>query len=148
MPIYNWQAMAQNGYQWWLKRLHKNISWFNLLRLDHFRAFCNYWEVDASEETAVNGEWKTGPGSEFLNKVKTEFPEMPFIAEDLGDVSDEVFKLRDEFELSGMKVLQFAFGADMPISQHIPHQYAKNFIVYTGTHDNNTTRGWFKNDLT
>ncbi|HTN19444.1 MAG TPA: malto-oligosyltrehalose synthase [Pelobium sp.] len=148
MPVYNWEAMAKDEYKWWINRIGKNLSWFNLLRLDHFRAFYNYWQVNGTESTAVNGEWRMAPGLDFLNEVKAKFPEMPFIAEDLGDVSSEIFDLRDEFDLAGMKVLQFAFGEDMPVSAYIPHQHSANFIVYTGTHDNNTIKGWFKNDLT
>lgn len=147
MPVYNWSVMEDCGYHWWLNRIRKNLSWFNLLRLDHFRAFYNYWEVEATEKTAVNGEWHLGPAAKLLNKIKAEFPEMPFIAEDLGAVTEEVFDLRDDFGLAGMKVLQFAFNEEMPFSAHIPHQHATNFIVYTATHDNNTTKGWFKNGL-
>ncbi|HEX7367300.1 MAG TPA: 4-alpha-glucanotransferase, partial [Pelobium sp.] len=147
MPVYNWEALQKDGFKWWLNRIAKNLEWFNLLRLDHFRAFYNFWEVDASESTAVNGKWNFAPGAELLQLLSKSFPEMPFIAEDLGDVQQEVFKLRDEFSLPGMKVLQFAFGADMPVSPHILHHHSPNFIVYTGTHDNNTTRGWYNQDL-
>jgi 4-alpha-glucanotransferase len=120
---------------------------YDLLRLDHFRAFSSYWEVPAEEATAIHGEWINGPGSAFFRAMQEEFQKLPFVAEDLGDISDDVYELRDEFDMPGMKVLQFAFGEDMPVSIHIPHQYTTdNCIVYTGTHDNNTTKGWYKNE--
>ncbi len=147
MPVYKWPVLKKQYYAWWMLRLSQNMRWFNLLRLDHFRAFYDYWEVPGGERTAVNGCWCSGPGADFFKAVEAEFPHLPFIAEDLGQVSPEIFHLRDEFKLPGMKVLQFAFGADMAGSTHIPHQYERNFVVYTGTHDNNTTKGWFKNDL-
>jgi malto-oligosyltrehalose synthase/4-alpha-glucanotransferase len=147
MPIYKWDVMAEDGYVWWKQRLRKNLELYDLLRLDHFRAFASYWEVPAEETTAINGEWVTGPGSAFFTAMEEEFGKLPFVAEDLGEITDDVYALRDEFEMPGMKVLQFAFGDDMSSSIHIPHQYAsENCLVYTGTHDNNTTKGWFKNE--
>jgi malto-oligosyltrehalose synthase/4-alpha-glucanotransferase len=147
MPIYRWDVMAGDNYAWWKKRLRKNMELYDLLRLDHFRAFSSYWEVPAEETTAIQGEWIPGPASAFFKAMLEEFKRLPFVAEDLGDISDEVYELRDEFQMPGMKVLQFAFGDDMPLSIHIPHQYTTdNCIVYTGTHDNNTTKGWFKNE--
>jgi len=147
MPVYNWERMKSDGYQWWIRRIRKNMELYDLLRLDHFRAFYDYWEVPAGESTAVNGTWKMGPGSDFFTALTREFPEMPFVAEDLGEISEGVYELRDEFKLPGMKVLQFAFGADIGYTDHIPHNYTSdNFIVYTGTHDNNTTRGWYETD--
>jgi malto-oligosyltrehalose synthase/4-alpha-glucanotransferase len=144
MPVFNWDVLKERNYDWWLTRIKRNRELFDIIRIDHFRAFAAYWDVPAAESTARNGEWKQGPGSDFFAVVKNTFGELPFIAEDLGDVDDTVFNLRDEFSLPGMKVLQFAFGNDMPQSVHIPHNHSKNFIVYTGTHDNNTTRGWYK----
>jgi malto-oligosyltrehalose synthase/4-alpha-glucanotransferase len=147
MPVYRWDVMAQQDFGWWKQRLRKNMELYDLLRLDHFRAFSSYWEVPAEETTAINGEWLDGPGTAFFTAIKQEFGNLPFIAEDLGDVTDEVFELRDEFAMPGMKVLQFAFGEDMATSIHIPHRYtSENCIVYTGTHDNNTTKGWYKNE--
>jgi malto-oligosyltrehalose synthase/4-alpha-glucanotransferase len=147
MPIYRWDVMEQDDFAWWKNRLRKNMELFDLLRLDHFRAFSSYWEVPADETTAINGDWIPGPASSFFRAMQDEFGELPFVAEDLGDISDEVYALRDEFNMPGMKVLQFAFGDDMPVSIHIPHQYnTENCVVYTGTHDNNTTRGWYKNE--
>ncbi len=144
MPVFKWDVLQERKYDWWIDRIKRNIELFDLVRIDHFRAFAAYWEVPAGASTAKNGQWKPGPGSDFFTAVKEAFGELPFIAEDLGDVDDTVFALRDEFALPGMKVLQFAFGNDLPQSVHIPHNHSKNFIVYTGTHDNNTTRGWYK----
>jgi malto-oligosyltrehalose synthase/4-alpha-glucanotransferase len=147
MPIYRWDVMAGDNYTWWKKRLKKNMELYDLLRLDHFRAFSSYWEVPAGEETAKKGEWVPGPASAFFTAMQEEFQRLPFVAEDLGEISDDVYELRDAFEMPGMKVLQFAFGEDMPYSIHIPHQYSTdNCVVYTGTHDNNTTKGWYKNE--
>ncbi|HEY1020815.1 MAG TPA: malto-oligosyltrehalose synthase [Flavisolibacter sp.] len=146
MPVFNWEAMKKNGYAWWIERLRKNIELFDLVRLDHFRAFAAYWEVAEGEQTARNGKWITGPGAEFFQAVEMALGDLPFVAEDLGDIDADVLHLRDAFRLPGMKVLQFAFGGDMPQSDYIPHNYEKNFLVYTGTHDNNTTVGWFRTE--
>ncbi|WAC13606.1 malto-oligosyltrehalose synthase [Dyadobacter pollutisoli] len=144
MPVFNWEALQAQDYQWWVARLAKNIELFDLIRLDHFRAFADYWQVPGGEKTAVNGEWKLGPDEAFFTKMHETFGNLPFIAEDLGEVSPEVFKLRDKFSLPGMKVLQFAFDENMPQSDHIAHNFSPNFIAYTGTHDNNTVKGWFR----
>ncbi|WDF54032.1 malto-oligosyltrehalose synthase [Mucilaginibacter sp. KACC 22063] len=147
MPVYRWDILKQNGYQWWISRLQKNMELFDLLRLDHFRAFSAFWQVPAGETTARNGKWVQGPAGDFFNAVKQALGNLPFVAEDLGDIDEPVFTLRDEFALPGMKVLQFAFGDTMPQSLYIPHNYQPNFFVYTGTHDNNTTIGWFNQDV-
>ncbi len=144
MPVFKWDVLKERKYDWWIQRLKRNIELFDMVRIDHFRAFAAYWNVPANASTAKNGEWKPGPGSDFFKVVEEVLGELPLIAEDLGDVDETVFNLRDEFNLPGMKVLQFAFGNDMPASVHIPHNHNSNFIVYTGTHDNNTTRGWYK----
>jgi malto-oligosyltrehalose synthase/4-alpha-glucanotransferase len=147
MPIYRWDVMAEDNYSWWQRRLKKNMELYDLLRLDHFRAFSSYWEVPAAEKTAIKGTWVDGPGAAFFEAMKNALGKLPFVAEDLGDINDEVYELRDQFEMPGMKVLQFAFGDDMPFSIHIPHQYSTdNCVVYTGTHDNNTTKGWYKTE--
>jgi 4-alpha-glucanotransferase len=146
MPVFRWDELKKDGYKWWIQRLKKNLELYDVLRLDHFRAFSAYWEVPASEKTAINGQWKQGPGADFFTAVQKDLGELPFIAEDLGDIDDKVYLLRDRFKLPGMKVLQFAFGDDMPQSQYTPHNYSENFIVYTGTHDNNTSKGWFLKD--
>lgn len=147
MPVFKWEVLKERNYDWWITRLKKNIELFDIVRLDHFRAFDAYWEVPAGENTAKNGQWKACPGKDFFETVKKELGELPFIAEDLGEITDSVYQLRDAFHLAGMKVLQFAFGGDMPHSPHIPHHHDANFIVYTGTHDNNTTVGWYRTEV-
>ena len=146
MPVFKWDVLKTSAYGWWIERLKSNRRLFDLIRLDHFRGFSDYWEVNASETTAKYGEWKAGPGSDFLRAVREALGELPFVAEDLGDIDEPVLQLRDEFNLPGMKVLQFGFGDDVGESEHIPHNYEQNFIVYPGTHDNNTTRGWFRTE--
>lgn len=146
MPTFNWERMKEDGYQWWIQRLRKNMELFDITRLDHFRAFEAYWKVPAGEETAKNGTWVQGPASDFFKAMQKEFGALPFVAEDLGDINEAVLNLRDESNLPGMKVLQFAFGDDMSQSDYIPHNYEKNFLVYTGTHDNNTTVGWWRTE--
>ena len=146
MPTYNWTANKKENYNWWISRLKKNMELYDILRLDHFRAFAGYWEVAATEETAKNGKWLEGPGKDFFDAVEKELGKLPFVAEDLGDYMDDVYKLRDEVNLPGMKVLQFAFGDYSPTSVDAPHNYSENTIVYTGTHDNNTIVGWYKDE--
>lgn len=147
MPVFNWSALKKQHYKWWLQRLSHNQKLFDLVRLDHFRAFSSYWEVGTDETTAINGSWQEGPGKHFFNKIKDTFGELPFLAEDLGDINDAVHELREAYDMPGMKVLQFSFGEDMPTSSYIPHHHTPNFFVYTGTHDNNTTLGWYAHDL-
>jgi len=144
MPTYDWKKLKENKYDWWIQRIKKNIELFDLVRIDHFRGLSSYWEVSALEKTAVNGQWLKGPGTDFLNAIHKEFPEMPFIAEDLGDVDQAVYDLRDKYNLPGMHIVQFGFGKDMAKSVHAPHNYTTNSVVYTGTHDNNTVKGWWK----
>lgn len=144
MPVFNWDVLKKQGYNWWVDRIKKNMELFDLLRLDHFRAFANYWEIPFGEETAINGEWKPGPGIDFFKTLEEQVGHLPFIAEDLGEIDQQVFDLRDKLILPGMKILQFAFDKDMPKSIYIPHEYTSAFLVYTGTHDNNTTCGWFR----
>lgn len=148
MPVFRWNVLKKNNYKWWIDRLRKNVELFDVTRLDHFRAFSDYWEVAATEKTAKKGKWQKGPGTHFFKYVKQALGALPFIAEDLGEIDEPVYQLRDEFRLPGMKVLQFAFGEDMGSSLHIPHNYKQNFFVYTGTHDNNTSLGWWKTDAT
>jgi len=146
MPVFDWKELKHSGYRWWLQRLLRNTELYDIVRLDHFRAFAAFWRVAATQKTARNGSWERGPGKDFFNAVRKGFPDMPFIAEDLGDIDEHVYILRDRYKLPGMKVLQFAFD-DPGKSSYSPHNHTENFIVYTGTHDNNTTRGWFRNDL-
>jgi malto-oligosyltrehalose synthase/4-alpha-glucanotransferase len=147
MPVFNWKAMSATGYKWWLDRITKNLELYDLIRLDHFRAFSAYWEVPAGSDTARHGSWKPGPGKSFFEVLKSKLGKLPLIAEDLGEISQDVYELRDAFGLPGMKVLQFAFGEDVSESIHAPHNFKNNnCVVYTGTHDNNTTRGWFEEE--
>jgi malto-oligosyltrehalose synthase/4-alpha-glucanotransferase len=146
MPVYDWDALKEREYDWWVARLHRNTELFDLVRLDHFRAFSAYWEVPADAQTARSGEWVEGPGAHFFESIRGQLGALPFVAEDLGDIDDAVLDLRDQFGLPGMKVLQFAFGPDLANSPHIPHNYNQNFFVYTGTHDNNTARGWYRHE--
>lgn len=144
-PVFNWKNLRQNNFDWWVKRIKQNLLLFDMLRLDHFRAFSAYWEIKAGEKTAVNGKWVKTPGSTFFKTLKKEIPEMPFIAEDLGTLDEPVYKLLDKVKFPGMKVLQFAFGEPLPGNPYIPFNHSPHNIVYTGTHDNNTSIGWFKN---
>jgi 4-alpha-glucanotransferase len=124
----------------------KNRAFFDVIRLDHFRAFYDYWEVPATEKTAIAGQWQAGPGADIFEVFKQALGELPFIAEDLGEVSAGVYQLRDQIGLPGMNLLQYGFGVDMPVSVHVPHNHVPNSVTYTGTHDNNTTLGWFQTD--
>ncbi len=147
MPVYNWKVMERQGYRWWMERMAKNLELYDLVRLDHFRAFLAYWEVPAGSDTAKNGSWKKGPGVKFFQTLWDKLGKLPLIAEDLGEISEDVYALRDKFGLPGMKVLQFAFGDDGASSIHAPHQFGThNCVVYTGTHDNNTSRGWYEEE--
>ncbi|MFH1859929.1 MAG: 4-alpha-glucanotransferase [bacterium] len=140
-PLYRWDVMAQRGYDWWIKRFQIALRLVDIVRLDHFRGFEAYWEVSSKEKTAINGRWVKGPGEDLFNVLEGSLGKLPLIAEDLGVITPEVEALRDQFAFPGMKILHFAFGsgADNP---YLPHNYHKNCVVYTGTHDNDTTIGW------
>jgi 4-alpha-glucanotransferase len=142
-PLYYWDKHAQDGYRWWLDRLRAVLSLVDIVRLDHFRGFAGYWEIPASEETAVNGEWKPGPGAPFFEAVESALGHLPIIAEDLGEITPDVIELRDRFELPGMKILVFAFDSDAE-NEFLPHNFTPNCVVYTGTHDNDTSVGWYE----
>jgi malto-oligosyltrehalose synthase/4-alpha-glucanotransferase len=148
MPLFNWEEMKKNAYEWWLNRIGKNLQWFDLLRLDHFRGFSAYWEVPADATVALHGKWVKGPAYDFFNAVRKEFPDMPFVAEDLGQIDQPVYDLRDYYLLPGMRVVQFGFEQNMPFLQHTPINYDYNSIAYTGTHDNNTMKGWYRKEAT
>lgn len=143
-PVYRWQKLRKDGFRWWLDRLQLNFTFFDLIRLDHFRGFAGYWEIPASEKTAVNGRWVKGPGREFLRAVTKRFMSDRLIAEDLGHITADVKDLLDEFKLAGMRVLQVAFRTDPSKNLMAPHNHIENCFVYTGTHDNNTVRGWYE----
>lgn len=145
-PVYAWDVLKEDGYRWWIKRIGHNMKLFDTLRLDHFRGFVGYWEVASHERTAINGRWVEAPTYDFFNTLLRHFPSLPFIAEDLGVITPGVREVMNFYEFPGMKLLIFAFGEDMPTNPYIPHNISKNSIVYTGTHDNNTIRGWFNKD--
>lgn len=142
-PVYDWEVLRRTGYQWCIKRIRALLAHVDVIRLDHFRGFEAAWHIPADAPTAQSGQWVPGPGAEFFNAVRRELGELPFIAEDLGLITPEVRALRDQFQLPGTRVLQFAFDGH-PDNPHLPHNYIPNTVVYTGTHDNNTTRGWFE----
>ncbi len=142
-PHYNWDAMRQRGYAWWIQRAQAMLEQVDWIRLDHFCGFEAAWHVPAGDETAIDGEYRPGPGSHFFQTLNEALDGLPFIAEDLGIVTKEVEALRDEFSLPGMKVLHFAFG-DTSANPFLPHNYVLNSVAYTGTHDNNTSRGWYQ----
>jgi 4-alpha-glucanotransferase len=141
-PLYNWEAIRATGYRWWVQRLRWAAQTCDLVRLDHFRGFAQFWEIPASEPTAVNGRWVDGPGDEFFNKLREDLGGMPFFAEDLGVITPDVVALRDGQKIPGMAVLQFAFG-DAGAHAYLPHRLAADCVLYTGTHDNDTTLGWW-----
>jgi 4-alpha-glucanotransferase len=142
-PLYRWDVMAAEKYAWWVRRVKRNLALCDVVRLDHFRGFEAYWAVPAAEKTAINGEWVKAPGRELLRRLKTALKGLPLVAEDLGVITPEVDALREEFGLPGMRVLQFGFGAGGG-REHLPHSYERNMVVYSGTHDNDTTLGWWR----
>ncbi len=146
-PLYRWEVMRSNGYTWWLGRIQAALRLYDIVRIDHFRGFVGYWAVPAGETTAINGEWKPGPGADFFATVQNQLGELPIIAEDLGEITPEVIALREQFGLPGMKILQFGFGSDAS-DKFLPHNFERNFVVYTGTHDNDTTVGWYQESAT
>jgi 4-alpha-glucanotransferase len=142
-PLYRWDVMEQNGYRWWIERIRAMLKQVDIIRLDHFRGFEKYWEIPAGSETAVNGKWVKGPGDRFFAALLEVFGKLPFIAEDLGYITEEVHEMRDRWEFPGMRVLQFAFGDRSLENPHKPFNFIKNCVAYTGTHDNDTSAGWF-----
>ncbi|UUX33925.1 4-alpha-glucanotransferase [Fundicoccus culcitae] len=141
-PIYDWEYMRNNGYQWWIQRLKESFKLYDVVRIDHFRGFESYWEVPFGEKTAQNGRWKKGPGIELFNAIYKELGELNIIAEDLGFMTQEVIDMRDATGFPGMKILQFGFTNEDSID--LPHNYLPNTIAYVGTHDNETAEGWIK----
>jgi 4-alpha-glucanotransferase len=142
-PLYRWDVLHGRGYDWWVRRMRWALHTCDLVRLDHFRGFEAYWEIPAHEPTAVNGRWVAGPGDDFFHALRRELGGLPLVAEDLGLITPEVLALRDRFQLPGMKVMQFGFG-DRGAHIYLPHRFETNCVVYTGTHDNDTTPGWWK----
>ncbi len=147
-PVYRWEVLKERGYDWWTDRIAHNIKLFDHVRIDHFRGFQAFWEIPASEENAVNGQWVDGPREDFFDHLTKTFPNLPVIAEDLGFITPDVWELMDRYHFPGMKVLLFAFGNDVATNPYAPHNHVKDCVVYTGTHDNNTVRGWFEQELT
>lgn len=147
-PIYAWDLMAKTGYKWWIDRFRMVLSQVDIARIDHFRGFEAYWEIPFGGDwwDATKGRWTKGPGSAVFRALEKELGELPVIAEDLGVITPEVDALRNEFDFPGMKILQFAFGNEPRAPEYRPHSHTVNSIVYTGTHDNNTTVGWFTSD--
>ncbi len=146
-PLYRWDLMARNGYAWWIARFRAAFNYVDVVRIDHFRGFYNYWQIPAGEKTAVKGEWIKGPGANLFNAVTAALGDVAIIAEDLGEFDAEsragVDALQTEFGFPGMKVLHFAFGSG-PDNIHLPHNYTRDFVAYTGTHDNDTSFGWYQ----
>jgi 4-alpha-glucanotransferase len=141
-PLYNWEVTACHGFNWWVERMKSALFLYDSVRIDHFRGFEAYWEVPAAEKTAVNGRWVKGPGEALFNALIESLGPLPVIAEDLGVITPDVEALRDRFGFPGMKILQFAFDSGFS-NPYLPHNYQRHVVVYTGTHDNNTTAGWF-----
>ena len=143
-PLYDWQKMETTNFAWWKQRFHSQLELFDLIRIDHFRGFEAYWEINAQCETAMDGRWVKAPGQALFEEVQSELGELPLVAEDLGIITPEVEALRDQFHFPGMKILHFAFGGDA-LNPYLPHNHVPQSICYTGTHDNDTTLGWYAN---
>ena len=142
-PLYNWKKHTETGYEWWLNRIRHQLTLSDFLRIDHFRGFDKFWAVPYGEETAINGEWLSAPGINFFTHLEATLGyHLPIIAEDLGEIDDSVIELRDKFGLPGMKILQFAFENPNE-NDFLPHNFIRNCVCYTGTHDNDTTLGWY-----
>lgn len=145
-PVYRWDMLQETGYKWWIDRLSCMFKLYDLVRIDHFRGLVQFWEVPSSETTAVNGSWQDVPTYDFFDKLISHFQGFPVIAEDLGIITDDVKEAKTHYGFPGMKILMFAFGEDNPLNPYQPHNFERNCIVYTGTHDNNTLQGWVKDE--
>ena len=146
-PVYRWETLKRRHYRWWIDRIAHNLATFDMIRLDHFRGFAAFWEVAAGQETAVNGRWVEGPGADLFKTLFRRFHSLPLIAEDLGIITPDVRELMQRYELPGMKLLIFAFGEDVAHHPYAPHNFTRHCVVYTGTHDNNTMRGWWRKEM-
>jgi 4-alpha-glucanotransferase len=146
-PIYKWDVLEQRGFDWWVDRMRRAHVLYDIIRLDHFRGFEAFWAIPAEDETAIHGEWVKAPGVALFNALRDQLGELPLIAEDLGLITREVDALREKFNLPGMRVLQFGFS-DRAAHNYLPHRYVPNTVVYTGTHDNDTTLGWWQHGIT
>ncbi len=147
-PVYNWEELQKKDYDWWIQRVKKNLRLFDWLRIDHFRGFVAYWEVPASRKVATRGRWIPAPAEDFFSMLTKTIPQLPIIAEDLGVITPDVIEVKERFGFPGMKILLFAFGDEFPENPFLPHNLGKNCLLYTGTHDNNTVRGWIENEIT
>jgi 4-alpha-glucanotransferase len=145
-PVYDWPAMRKARFGWWADRLAHHFALYDLTRIDHFRGLVAYWEVPAESETAVEGQWVAAPVQDFFDEMLKRFGHLPVIAEDLGSIDAEVREVMARYGLAGMRVLLFAFGDDFPQGAFLPHQHVPHCVVYTGTHDTNTVRGWFESE--
>ena len=148
-PLYNWPALKRKKFKWWVDRIKATLQLVDIIRIDHFRGFEAYWEIPADEETAINGRWVKAPGMELFKTIEKALGHLPILAEDLGVITPEVEALRDGFGFPGMKILQFAFdskeaGGLNPTNAFLPHNHSFNCVVYTGTHDNDTTKSWYR----
>jgi len=143
-PLYRWDALRARGYDWWVNRMRWALEQCDFIRLDHFRGFESYWEIPGNEKTAVNGRWQKGPADDLFHTLRHQLGDLPFIAEDLGMITPEVHAMRERLQIPGMRVLQFGFG-NRGAHIYLPHRFDRNTVVYTGTHDNDTTCGWWKN---
>ncbi|HNX91099.1 MAG TPA: 4-alpha-glucanotransferase [Candidatus Omnitrophota bacterium] len=146
-PVYRWDVLKQNSFDWWVKRFGITFGRFDIVRIDHFRGLVQFWEIPAGEETAINGKWQPVPVLDFFDTIKGHFHEFPVIAEDLGYITSDVREVMDRYHFPGMKILLFAFGGNNGHHPYLPHNFDKNCVVYTGTHDNNTFVGWFDNEI-
>jgi 4-alpha-glucanotransferase len=146
-PLYRWGELKERGFDWWVGRIRRSLALYDMIRLDHFRGFEAYWSIAADAETAVNGQWVNAPGHELFQRLKEVFGELPFVAEDLGLITPEVEELRERFGMPGMRILQFGFS-DRSAHLYLPHEFVPNTVAYTGTHDNNTTLGWWRDGAT
>jgi 4-alpha-glucanotransferase len=145
-PLYRWEALKERKFDWWIRRMEHNLRLFDLVRIDHFRGLVGFWEVPAGDRTAANGKWIQAPARDLFDRLRQTFRPLPVIAEDLGVITPDVREVMDHYGFPGMKVLLFAFGEDDPSHPYLPHTYERNCVAYTGTHDNNTARGWFENE--
>ncbi len=145
-PVYHWDRLRETGFEWWITRVAHHLRLFDAIRIDHFRGLVAYWEIPAGEETALHGRWTEAPATEFFKALLRRFFDLPIIAEDLGVITPDVREILHQLGFPGMKVLLFAFGEDHPMHPYLPHVYEDNCVAYTGTHDNNTVRGWFEKE--
>jgi 4-alpha-glucanotransferase len=144
-PIYDWERMRADGFGWWIERVRATLRFVDIIRVDHFRGFAAFWEIPGGDETAERGRWVFAPGAELFRAIKGALGRLPIIAEDLGFITPDVIELRDEFDFPGMRIFQFAFSSDTT-NKDLPHNYVRNAVAYTGTHDNDTAVGWFRSE--